>query len=112
MSRWLWRRYAITDEADRTLGSTRAIRSVNALSDMCGDCIDFCSKNKMNYIGYTLKGMKRLCVKLQDKGLTDICDSMTDLYIRGQYAQMPEMLSAFNTELNRVRSSSGFGMLF
>ena len=112
MSRWLWRRYAITDEADRTLGSTRAIRSVNALSDMCSDCIDFCSKNKMNYIGYTLKGMKRLCVKLQDKGLTDICDSMTDLYIRGQYAQMPEMLSAFNTELDRVRSSSGFGMLF
>ena len=112
VSRWLWRRYAVTDNAVSGIGNTRAVRSVNALQDMYSDCLTFIENNKINYIGYTLKGMKRLCVKLEDKGLTDACDNMTDIYIRGQYAQMPGLLEAFREELERVRSSSNFGMVF
>lgn len=111
MTRWLWRRYAITDNVASVFGNTRAVRSLNALDEMHNDCIEFCDNDKMSYIGYTLKGMKRLCSKLQDKGLTEACDNMTDIYIRGQYAQMKDMLEAFHTEIERVRQSLSLRVL-
>lgn len=112
VTRWLWRRYAVTEKVGGGLASTRAVRSANALFDMYGDCIEFLDNGKINYIGYTLKGMKRLCSKLEDRKLIEACDDMTDMYIRGQYGQMPQMLEKFKTELERVRSSSAFGMIF
>ena len=83
LTRWLWRRYAITDNMTPAIGSSRTVRSVNALEYMYSDCKEFCDNGKMSYIGYTLKGMKRLCSKLEYKELTDACDNMTDAYIRG-----------------------------
>ena len=108
ITRWLWRRYAITDRAGAGVVSTRAMRSIDAIEDMYKDCLEFYDSDKMRYIGYTLKGMKRLCVKLEDKGLTAACDNMIDIYIRGQYASMKEMLEAFHLELERVRNSTNF----
>ena len=108
MTRWLWRRYAITDRSGAGIISTRAIRSMDELEVMYKDCLEFYGSDKMQYIGYTLKGMKRLCSKLEDKELIAACDNMIDIYIRGQYALMDEMMSAFHTELERVRNSANF----
>ena len=33
---------------------------------------------------------------------------MIDIYIRGQYASMKEMLEVFHSELERVRNSTNF----
>lgn len=112
LSRWLWRRYAITDNMTPGIGSSRTVRSVNALEDMYSDCKQFCDNGKMSYIGYTLKGMKRLCSKLEYKDLTDACDNMTDAYIRGLYSDIPEMLEEFHNKLEQFRSSRNFGMVY
>ncbi len=112
ITRWLWRRYAITDNISPGMSSSRTVRSVNALEDMYSDCKEFCDNGKMSYIGYTLKGMKRLCSKLECKDLTDACDNMTDAYIRGLYSDIPEMLEEFHNKLEQYRRSRNFGMVY
>ncbi|MCR5356133.1 MAG: response regulator [Lachnospiraceae bacterium] len=112
MTRWLWRRYAVTDKYNGTSGSTRVVRSMDALAEIYNDCIAFNKVKKYSYIGYSLKGMKRLCARLENKHLINACDKLIEIYIRGQYDQLEENLEAFHSELDRLRNSSGFGMIY
>ena len=91
------------------MGSTRAVRYLKEMSELYDDCAEFCNSNRWNYIAYTLKGMKRLCSRLEDKNLLDACDNMLDIYIRGQYESMNEYLEQFKIEFERVRNSINQG---
>ena len=112
MSRWLWRRYAITDRSEYTSSNSRMVRYIDNLEDLYNDCMGFCEKSKWPYIGYTLKGMKRLCAKLESKALIGACDNIIDIYIRGQYDQLSFVLASFYTELAQVKKSASFGLLY
>ncbi|MBR6470080.1 MAG: response regulator [Lachnospiraceae bacterium] len=112
MTRWLWRRYAVADTNNMTSGSTRVMRSIDALTELYNDCLKFNSDRKYSYIGYSLKGMKRLCVRLENKHLTDACDRLIEIYIRGQYDQLEGGFEGFNAELERIMNSSGLKMIY
>ncbi|MCR4806744.1 MAG: response regulator [Lachnospiraceae bacterium] len=107
MGRWLWRRYAVTDKLNVNMGSSRSVRYIAEMSELFEDCMDFARIEKWDYMGYTIKGIKRLCSKLEDKKLIDACDNMVDAYIRGQYESISELLEAFSGELDRIKSSLG-----
>ena len=112
MSRWLWRRYALTDRREYSGSNTRVVRYIENLEELYNDCLAFTENSKWSYIGYSLKGMKRLCAKLESKALIGACDNIIDIYIRGQYDQLNYVLTGFYTELSQVKKSSNFGMMY
>ncbi len=112
MGRWLWRRYAVTDKFNVNITSSRSVRYIAEMSELFDDCLAFDSSGKWEYMGYTLKGIKRLCSKLDDKKLTDACDNMVDVYVRGQTDQIAEYLEAFSQELERIKAGSGRGLIY
>ena len=111
MGRWLWRRYAVTDKFNASPISNRSVRYIAEMSELFDDCMEFVRIRKWDYMGYTLKGIKRLCSKLEDKRLSDACDNMVDIYLRGQSKHIEEYLEDFNTELERIKSSVGRKMI-
>ena len=112
MGRWLWRRYAVTDKFNASPISNRSVRYIAEMSELFDDCMEFAHVHKWDYVGYTLKGIKRLCSKLEDKRLSDACDNMVDIYLRGQNEHIEEYLEAFNTELERMKSNVGKWMIY
>lgn len=106
MGRWLWRRYAVTDKFNVNPASTRSVRYIAEMSELFDDCMEFVTAAKWDYMGYTLKGIKRLCSKLEDKKLSDACDNMVDIYLRGRNEHIAEYLDAFNIELERIKSGT------
>lgn len=112
MGRWLWRRYAVTDKFNASPISSRSVRYIAEMSELFDDCMEFVRIRKWDYMGYTLKGIKRLCSKLEDKRLSDACDNMVDIYLRGQNEHIEEYLEDFNTELERIKSSVGKKMIY
>ncbi len=113
MGRWLWRRYAVTDKFNASaLSNNRSVRYIAEMSELFDDCMEFAKARKWDYMGYTLKGIKRLCSKLEDKRLSDACDNMVDIYLRGQNEHIEEYLEAFNTELERVKTSVSRRMIY
>ncbi len=112
MTRWLWRRYAVTDLYNGSAGSTRIVRSMKALEEMNKDCKKFNDEGNFRYIGYNLKGMKRICTRLENRQLINACDNMLEIYLRGQYDKLGEYLEQFESELERLKDSTNFGMLY
>lgn len=112
MGRWLWRRYAVTDKFNVNIGSSRNVRYIAEMSELFDDCLAFNTSGKWEYMGYTLKGIKRLCSKLDDKKLTDACDNMVDAYIRGQSDQINSFLEEFSQEIERVKTGIGRGLIY
>ena len=112
MGRWLWRRYAVTDKFSVNLGSTRSVRYIAEMSELFDDCMSFVRIGKWDYMGYTLKGIKRLTSKLEDKRLSDACDNMVDIYLRGQNEHINDYLDAFNVELERIKSGFSHGTVY
>ena len=112
MGRWLWRRYAVTDKFSVNPGSTRFIRYIAEMSELYDDCMAFVKAGKWDYMGYTLKGIKRLCSKLEDKKLSDACDNMVDIYLRGQNEHIEEYLDAFGSEMERIKSSTNRKIIY
>ncbi|MBR5359269.1 MAG: response regulator, partial [Lachnospiraceae bacterium] len=112
MTRWLWRRYAITDREDYDSVGQRIARFMDNLEQLCSDCQKACNDQKWEYIGYMLKGMKRLCGKLEVRSLTSACDSVLDLYINERYDELPFMLTSFNDELESIRDSGNISIKY
>ncbi|MCR5509251.1 MAG: response regulator [Lachnospiraceae bacterium] len=112
MTRWLWRRYAITDKSAGTSQSTRVVRTMDALNDLYEDCKILGRDGMYRQIGYCLKGMKRLSARLDNKHLIDSCDKLVEIYIRGQYDRLDTGLEDFRSELERLKNSSSFGMIY
>lgn len=112
MTRWLWRRYAITDREDYDSVGLRIARFMDNLEQLCSDCQKACADQKWDYIGFMLKGMKRLCGKLEVKSLTSACDSLLDLYLNERYDELPFMLTSFCDELESIRDSGNISIKY
>ena len=112
MTRWLWRRYAITDREDYDSVGLRIARFMDNLEQLCSDCQKACAEQRWDYIGFMLKGMKRLCSKLEEKSLTGACDSLIDLYINKRYDELPFMLTSFYDELEAIRDSGNVSIKY
>ncbi|MCR5420309.1 MAG: response regulator [Lachnospiraceae bacterium] len=105
LTRWLWRRYALTDVEDYDSVGMRIARFMDNIDSLCNDCMELYSDEKWDLIGYILKGIKRLCTKLEEKNLLSLCDLMLDNYLNKNYDKLPVLLSKFQKELDRIRIS-------
>ena len=105
MTRWLWRRYAITERADYDPVVMRIERYLDNIEKLCDDCINACTSGQTELIPFMLKGMKRLCGKLEDKSLTGACDVLIENDRKGDYATLLDGLSKLKDKINRLHDS-------
>ncbi len=105
MTRWLWRRYAITERADYDPVVLRIERYLDNIEKLCNDCINACRSGQTVLVPFMLKGMKRLCSKLEDKSLTGACDVLIEYDSRGEYDTLINSLTGLKDKINRLRDS-------
>ncbi len=105
LTRWLWRRYAISEKYDYTSGNTRMQHYKESLESMYDDCVLFYGEKKWFYLGCCLKGLKRTCGLLEDSMLINACDELVDTYLLEDYEALPEIFEKFYMEKTRFVTS-------
>ena len=112
LTRWLWRRYAISERYDYPSINTRYQRYISAMCDLYKDCECFMESENWQFFGYCLKGMKRICALIDSKDLMDACDETMDTYLLEEYSLLPECMEKLKQETENVKNDEIIGALF